>query len=200
MPIPTPTPVAFRSAIIRYVRFLGEPQLNLLRWAAVLGGRFSPADLASLSGTAIGDLVPMLNTAIDAGVLIDDRGRLAFRHDLLRSALYDDMGTAMRQSLHVEAARALAADGATPLQIAHHILRGSVSTDQAAIETLLAAAGHDHPPRCGGGAAHRSVGSACRPTTAGRSTSPPRSSHSRPDRTRGRRRGHGRAATTNTDT
>ena len=102
---PTPTPVAFRSAVIRYVQFLGEPQLNLLRWAAVLGGRFSPADLASLSGTAIGDLVPMLNTAIDAGVLIDDRGRLAFRHDLLRTALYDDMGTAVRQSLHVEAAR-----------------------------------------------------------------------------------------------
>ena len=105
----TSTPVAFRTAIIRYVRFLGEPQMALLRWAAVLGSRFSPADLASVSGTAVSDLLPVLDDAARAGILIDDRGRLAFRHELLRSALYDDMGTAIRQSLHLEAARALAA-------------------------------------------------------------------------------------------
>ena len=100
------TPVAFRTAIVRYVRFLGEPQLALLRWAAVLGSRFSPTDLASVSGTAVSDLLPVLDDAARAGILIDDRGRLAFRHELLRSALYDDMGAAIRQSMHLEAARA----------------------------------------------------------------------------------------------
>jgi ATP/maltotriose-dependent transcriptional regulator MalT len=136
----TSTPVAFRTAIIRYVRFLGEPQLSLLRWAAVLGSRFSPADLVNVSGTAMSDLLPVLDDAARAGILIDDRGRLAFRHDLLRAALYDDMGTAIRQSLHLEAARALTAAGAPPLEVAHHILRTSATSDDAAIETLLAAA------------------------------------------------------------
>ena len=136
---PTATPVAFRGAVGRFVRLLGEPQLTLLRWAAVLGGRFSPADLAIVSGTAIGDLLPVLNEAVKAGILIDDEGRLGFRHDLLRAALYDDTGTAIRQSLHLEAARALAARGAAPLEVAHHILRGPSSTDHATVETLLAA-------------------------------------------------------------
>ena len=137
----TSTPVAFRSAIVRYVRFLGEPQLSLLRWAAVLGSRFSPADLVSVSGTAMSDLLPVLDDAARAGILIDDRDRLAFRHDLLRSALYDDMGTAIRQSLHLEAARALTAAAASPLEVAHHVLRTSGTSDDSAIEALLAAAG-----------------------------------------------------------
>ena len=38
--------------------------------------------------------------------------------------------------------RGTADRGASPLQIAHHILRGPTSTDQAAIDTLLAAASH----------------------------------------------------------
>jgi DNA-binding CsgD family transcriptional regulator len=137
----TSTPVGFRTAILRYVRFMGEPQLSLLRWATVLGSRFSPSDLAIVSGTPWSDLLPVLDGAARAGILIDDRGQLAFRHDLLRSALADDMGTAIRQSLHSEAARALAAAGASPLEVAHHIQRTSGSSDDSAIETLLAAAG-----------------------------------------------------------
>ena len=136
----TSTPVAFRGAVIRYVRFLGEPRLTLLRWAAVLGSRFSPTDLASVSGTAMSDLLPVLDDAARAGILIDDRGRLAFRHDLLQAALYDDMGTAIRESLHLEAARALAAADASPLDVAHHILRTPSTSDDFAVDTLLAAA------------------------------------------------------------
>ena len=100
----TSSPAGFRTAIIRYVRFLGEPQLSLLRWATVLGSPFSPSDLARVSGTPMSDLLPILGDAARAGILIDDRGQLAFRHDLLRSALSGDMGTAIRQSLHLEAA------------------------------------------------------------------------------------------------
>jgi DNA-binding CsgD family transcriptional regulator len=136
----TSTPIAFRSAIIRYVRFLGEPRMTLLRWAAVLGSRFSPTDLASVSGTAMSELLPVLDDAARAGILLDDRGRLAFRHDLLQAALYDDMGTAIRESLHLEAARALAAAGASPLDVAHHILRTPPTPDDFAADTLLVAA------------------------------------------------------------
>ena len=106
----------------------------------ILGSRFSPSDLASVSGTPMSDLLPVLDDAVRAGILIDDGGQLAFRHDLLRSALFDDMGMAIRQSLHLEAARALAAAGASPLEVAHHIQRTSGSSDDSAIETLLAAA------------------------------------------------------------
>jgi ATP/maltotriose-dependent transcriptional regulator MalT len=137
---PASVPVPFQGAVVRYLRFLGEARLSLLRWAAVLGGRFSPADLAVVTGTPIVALVPVLEEATRAGIVVHDDDRLAFRHDLLREALYEDMGTAIRQSLHLEAGRALAAAGASPFQVAHHLMRGPAAKDDMAVEWLLAAA------------------------------------------------------------
>jgi hypothetical protein len=75
-------PVAFRGSVVRYLRFLGEPRLSLLRWAAVLGSRFSPADLSTVNGTRIDEMLPVLEEAVQAGILVHEDERLAFRHDL----------------------------------------------------------------------------------------------------------------------
>ena len=133
-------PVSFRGSIVRYLRFLGDSRLSVLRWAAVHGSRFSPSDLAGSSGMSIDEVLPVLDDAVRASILVHDGDRLAFRHDLLREALYEDIGVAVRQSLHLQAGRYLAAAGGTPLEVAHHLLRGPETEDNMAVDWLLAAA------------------------------------------------------------
>jgi DNA-binding CsgD family transcriptional regulator len=135
-------PVAFRGAVVRYLRFLGDSQLALLRWAAVLGSRFSPVDLATVSGSPLDSVLAVLEEGVRAGIVVHDGERLAFRHDLLREALYADMGVAVRRSLHLKAGRALAAAGGAPLEVAHHVVRGPAAQDDTAVDWLLAAVRH----------------------------------------------------------
>ena len=132
-------PVAFRGSVVRYLRFLGASRLSLLRWTAVLGSRFSPADLATVSKTSLDEMFPILEDAVRAGILVHDGDRLAFRHDLLREALYEDMGEAVRQTRHLEAGRALAAAGGAPLDVAYHLVRAPAAEDALAVDWLVAA-------------------------------------------------------------
>jgi hypothetical protein len=134
-------PVAFRGSVVRYLRFLGEPRLSLLRWAAVLGSHFSPDDLATVSGESIDVVLEVMDEAVRAGIVVPDGERLAFRHDLLSEALYEDMGTAAQRSRHLAAARALATGGAAPLEVAYHTMRAPAIQDAAAVDWLLAAVG-----------------------------------------------------------
>jgi DNA-binding CsgD family transcriptional regulator/tetratricopeptide (TPR) repeat protein len=137
---PALVPVAFHGAVVRYLQFLGESRVSLLRWAAVLGGRFSPTDLATVSGAPIGEMLPVLEEAVEAGILVHDDDRLAFRHDLLRETLYEDVGAAVRAAMHLEAGRALAAAGAEPLGVAYHLVRGPIARDDMAVKWLVDAA------------------------------------------------------------
>jgi DNA-binding CsgD family transcriptional regulator len=133
-------PVAFRGSVLRYLRFLGESRLSLLRWASVLGRHFSPEDLATVSGESIDAALHVMEDAVRAGIVVHDGDRLAFRHDLLREALYEDMGTAAQRTRHLAAGRALATGGAAPLEVAYHIVRAPATEDDMAVDWLLAAA------------------------------------------------------------
>ena len=142
------TPIAFRTAIVRFVRFLGEPQLALLRWAAVLGSRFSAADLANVSGTPVSDLMVVLDDAARAGILIDDGGRLAFRHDLLRSALYDDTGDrGVPSPCTSRPPESWPPAGASSLEVADHILRTSDDIRRLRDRDTARRGRPDHPSR-----------------------------------------------------
>jgi tetratricopeptide (TPR) repeat protein len=135
-------PVAFRGSVLRYLRFLGESRLSLLRWAAVLGSHFSPDALATVSGEAIDVVLQIMDEAIRSGIVVHDDDRLAFRHDLLHEALYEDMGTAAQRSRHLAAGRALATGGATPREVAYHFMRAPATEDATAVDWLRAAASH----------------------------------------------------------
>ncbi len=66
---------------------------------------------------------------MQAGVLIADRDRLAFRHDVTRAALYAGVPTSARHALHLQAGQALTAAGAPVERAAQHMLAGmSVDT------------------------------------------------------------------------
>ena len=95
--------------------------MRALRWAAVLGAEFTVTDLEVASGQSVGDLMGMIGAALRAGVLADAGTRLEFRHGLIRQALYEAMPPALQASMHIQAARALAATGAAAERVASQL-------------------------------------------------------------------------------
>lgn len=95
--------------------------VQLLRAAALLGGRFAVTDLAVVLRQPVSDLAASLQEAVAAGIVMDSGPELAFRHPLLRQAIYESMPEALRTALHAEAARELAASGADTLSVAQQL-------------------------------------------------------------------------------
>jgi DNA-binding CsgD family transcriptional regulator len=94
---------------------------QILRTAALLGGQFTVTDLAVLLGRPASELAAGLQEAVAARILVGSGSELAFRHQLIRQALYESMPTALRTALHAEAARELAATGADALSVAQQL-------------------------------------------------------------------------------
>ena len=89
---------------------------QILRTAALLGGRFTVTDLAVVLRRPVSDLAAGLQEAAAAGILAGSGAELVFRHPLIRQALYEGMPAALRTALHAEAAQELAATGADALE------------------------------------------------------------------------------------
>src|SRR5580693_4954844 len=94
---------------------------QILRTAALLGGKFTVTDLAVLLGRPVSELAAGLQEAVAARILVGSGSELAFRHQLIRQALYESMPTALRTALHAEAARELAATDADALSVAQQL-------------------------------------------------------------------------------
>ncbi|WP_084174215.1 helix-turn-helix transcriptional regulator [Pseudofrankia saprophytica] len=67
-------------------------------------------------------------------------GRFAFRHPIVRHAVYVSAGPGWRLGAHARAAAALAARGAPATARAHHVERSAVPGDEEAVALLAAAA------------------------------------------------------------
>jgi tetratricopeptide (TPR) repeat protein len=115
-------PESLSAAIADRLEFLSAPVREVLRTAALLGGAFTVSELAAASARRISELLPLLDEAMLAGVVLDNGAELAFRHPLIRSALYDVMPATVRAAWHRDAARALAEDGAPVEQVARQLL------------------------------------------------------------------------------
>jgi tetratricopeptide (TPR) repeat protein len=116
------TPDSLAAAIADRLGFISASVRTVLQAAALLGADFSVSDLAMISGQAANELLPILDEAIVAGVLREDGHRLAFRHPLIRAALYEETPAAMRATLHRESARAMAEGHASPERVARQLL------------------------------------------------------------------------------
>src|SRR5205807_8796466 len=86
-----PLPPSLTSAIMQRLSFLSEEALETLQVASILGSSFSVADLAAATGRRVPALTPILTASVRAGILGEDGSNLAFRHDLIRDALYREM-------------------------------------------------------------------------------------------------------------
>jgi DNA-binding CsgD family transcriptional regulator/tetratricopeptide (TPR) repeat protein len=119
---PGPAPRTLTEAIIDRLDFLPTPARETLQAAALLGGEFTVEELSLILGRSPADLGPALAQARTAGVLAEAGGRLAFRHPLIRAALYDNTAAAVRVAWHREAAHALRQAGAPVGHIARQLL------------------------------------------------------------------------------
>jgi ATP/maltotriose-dependent transcriptional regulator MalT len=133
-----PVPDSLVGAIAHRLNFLPKEVRTVLQAAALLGVEFLVSDLAIVMGCRIAELVPAIDEARTAGVLKDGSERLAFRHPLIRTALYDDIADAVRPAWHRDAARALAAAGAPTYRVARQLLQGVNAPGAGPLdETLL---------------------------------------------------------------
>ena len=143
----TGVPGLVAAALLEELGALGADARRLLEAASVLGDPFEP-ELAY----EVGELDPVagvkaLDQLLDAELLhvTDVPRRFAFRHPLVRRAVYESAPAGWRLSAHGRAAESLRARGATSEQRAHHVEYSAVGGDADAIATLTAAAAASEP-------------------------------------------------------
>ena len=117
-------PDSLPGVIADRLGFVSASTREVLRAAALLGVEFAITDLTTVLGRTVTDLVPALDEARSTGVLTDSVNGLAFRHPLIREALYAEMPTSIRAAWHRDAGHALAAAGVAPERVARQLLRG----------------------------------------------------------------------------
>jgi DNA-binding CsgD family transcriptional regulator/tetratricopeptide (TPR) repeat protein len=115
-------PGSLSAAIADRLGFVTGPTRDVLKAAALLGMEFAVSDLAVVLNRSVADLIPAMDEARAAGVLVESRRSLGFRHPLIRAALYDEMPAPLRAAWHRDVGRALAEAGAPPDRVARQML------------------------------------------------------------------------------
>jgi DNA-binding CsgD family transcriptional regulator/tetratricopeptide (TPR) repeat protein len=118
-------PGSLPAAIADRLGFVSTATRTVLRAAALLGVEFAVTDLTAVLGRPVADLVPAIDEAVATGVLAESPGGLAFRHPLIRTALYEEVPGGVRAAWHRDAGRALAATGAPVDRVARQLLRAT---------------------------------------------------------------------------
>ena len=119
-------PESLRDLLLAAVQRLPEETQELLRAASAGGQRSGHALLAAVTGLAGDDLARGLRPAVAGNVLRADEDGYAFRHALIREAVYDDLLPGERTRLHTRFAEVLGSDaGLVPpgrglIEQAHH--------------------------------------------------------------------------------
>jgi len=114
-------PVSLAAVLADRLSSVPAETAQMLRTAALLGGRFTVTDLALVLRRPVSDLAAGVQEAAAAGILAGSGSELVFRHPLIRQALYESTPTALRTALHAEAAQQLAASGADALSVAQQL-------------------------------------------------------------------------------
>lgn len=128
-----PLPDSVRETVLLRTDRLSQAARNALEVAAVTGARTDLGLVADLAGA------PGLEEAIEQGFLVElDEGHAAFRHALVREAVYAEIPWTRRRALHRRLAERLERAGAPPQLLAEHWL--AASEPKQARPKLLAAA------------------------------------------------------------
>ncbi|ROO86688.1 regulatory LuxR family protein [Actinocorallia herbida] len=135
-----------RRAFVRRVLRIDPPAAALSRAVALLGvvGHARVGLAAMLAGLTHEQADTAFDSLVSRGVLrLRDRNGYSVSHELVREALYQEIGPAQRWRWHRTAAEQLAALPSSPavdLEIAHHIQHVAEVGDERAIATLTRAA------------------------------------------------------------
>jgi len=133
-------PVSLTAVLDDRLSSVSAQTAQMLRTAALLDTKFTVTDLAVLLRSPVSDLAAGLQEAVAAGILAGSGPELAFRHPLIRQALYASMPAALRTALHAEAARELAATDADALSVAQQLLAAELRSEGWSRAWLIQAA------------------------------------------------------------
>ncbi len=152
-------PRALADLLVGRLDALPEDTRTVVRCAAMVAQPISDRLLRQVAGLADADLDEALRLAVAEGLLTPDGAGYAFSHDLLRSAVYDDLLPGERARLHAAHAAALEAGTtgqAPPAEVAHHfteagdapkVLEWSIRAAEEAMQVLAPDAALQHLER-----------------------------------------------------
>ncbi|MEU8313228.1 BTAD domain-containing putative transcriptional regulator [Micromonospora sp. NPDC048887] len=124
----TPGP-ELTDAVSRHLQPLADDTRQLLRAIAFLGNNYLVTDLAAVTGRSAPELLPAVEEALAAGLLVEDGRRLRFRHPVIRRVLRGAIPTALRVLMHRQFAQRLAEAGGDLGRVAGQLLAGPVPVD-----------------------------------------------------------------------
>ena len=127
-----------RTVLVRLAR-LSDDSVRVARAAAVLGDGAALPALAAQAELGENE-VAAAGAALARSEILRPEPPLAFVHPLVREAIYQDLSAGERELHHERAARALNAAGASPEQVATHLLHVPRRGQEWVVETLRAAA------------------------------------------------------------
>ncbi len=135
-------PDSLITGIRSRLRHLSASAVELLRVTAVWGRPLPMVDAAHMMhGSPPADVVlTAVEENLATGLLSEQHDTIAFRHDLVREAIYADISSATRRALHRRAARHLMASGAGAVAAAPHARAAMIPGDEDAVAILRQAA------------------------------------------------------------
>jgi DNA-binding CsgD family transcriptional regulator/tetratricopeptide (TPR) repeat protein len=117
-------PQELAEILLARVERLSPATQQVMRLACVVGRRFTHQRLSAAAGRSGAELDQALREAVAHNVLVTEESAeaYAFRHALLREAIYTDLLPGERSRLHAEVARSLLAETGqgTAAALAHH--------------------------------------------------------------------------------
>jgi DNA-binding CsgD family transcriptional regulator/tetratricopeptide (TPR) repeat protein len=116
-------PRELADLLVGRVDALPEDARTVVRCAAIVAQPISDRLLRQVTGLTDTELDEALRIAVAEGLLTPDGAGYAFAHDLMRSAVYDDLLPGERARLHATHAAVLEAGSAGPVppaEVAHH--------------------------------------------------------------------------------
>ncbi|HEX8205999.1 MAG TPA: AAA family ATPase [Solirubrobacteraceae bacterium] len=137
----TGVPPAVASALAQELAGLDRRDHRFLEGAAVAGDPFDPELAGEIAGLGLDDALDALDALLASRLLrpTDVPRRFAFRHPLVRRAVYEASPSGWLLGAHGRAAATLAAQGATASARAHHVEQSAGRGDAEAIALLLSA-------------------------------------------------------------
>jgi DNA-binding CsgD family transcriptional regulator/tetratricopeptide (TPR) repeat protein len=128
-------PRRMRAAVHGSLGQLSTRARQLVETAAVLGRSFRLEDASAMLGTSSADLLPPVEEALAAEVLVPTKDALNFRHELLWRATLDGLAPPVRQALHGQFGELLLARGSA-FQAAPHLIEAAHASDPRTLGRL----------------------------------------------------------------
>ena len=128
-------PQRMQAAVHGSVHRLSMRARQLVETAAVLGRELRLEDAAAMLRTSPAELLPAVEEALAAEVLVATPDSLAFRHELYWQALLDGLAPPVRQALHGQFGDLLLARGSA-IQAAPHIIEAAHANDPQVLARL----------------------------------------------------------------